>query len=426
MSFEVTEEVTIGELLKQNKLDIQTGPFGTMLQASSYVDRGVPVIAVKDIGVNKVIHGQSPCINETDANRLSKYKLKSGDIIFGRKGAVERRALITANEEGWIQGSDCMRIRFKSNDINPTYISYFFGSEYYKSWILQNAQGTTMLSLNQEILKRVPLPIKPLEIQNRIATILKTLDDKIGLNNAINKNLEEMAQALFKRWFIDFEFPNENGEPYKSSGGEFEESELGLIPKGWRVSVLSDVADILMGQSPKSEFYNEKGEGLPFHQGVTNYGFRYPSLHLYSSQLLRVASQGSILLSVRAPVGRINIANTDIVIGRGLGALNSKLDCNSYLFYLLKNLFMKEDQYGSGTIFNSITKKELENIKLIRPSDSIVQEYEKICSKIDEKVLSLSKETDALIQTRDTLLPKLMSGEIRVPLDEEELVNSNK
>ncbi|WP_197258392.1 restriction endonuclease subunit S [Paenibacillus dendritiformis] len=292
---------------------------------------------------------------------------------------------------------------------------------YYKlrSLDLHNLRvGSSQPLLTQSIIKEIVVGIPAFSEQVEIEAILCAIDDKIELNNTINKNLEEMAQAIFKRWFVDYEFPNENGEPYKSSGGEFEESELGLIPKKWRIAPLSEITNVLMGQSPKSEFYNTLGEGLPFHQGVSNYGSRFPTHNTYCTQALRVAKKGSILISVRAPVGRLNIADEDIIIGRGLGAISSKEKCNSFVYYLLKRIFAIEDQHGSGTIFNSITKKELENIKVIVPNRSIVREFENIVINIDGQIFNTAKQNVSLINIRDTLLPKLMSGEIRVPLDQ--------
>lgn len=351
-------------------------------------------------------------------------KFKNGDTLLARitpsleNGKTAFVNLLENNEIGF-GSTEFIVLRGKEGKTENEFVYYLSISPEFRSIAIKSMTGTSGRQRAQvDAIGKWKFMLPSLQEQKEIASLLSSLDDKIELNNAINKNLEEMAQALYKRWFVEFEFPNENGEPYKSSGGEFEESELGLIPRGWRVSRLYEIADILMGQSPKSEYYNEFGEGMPFHQGVSNYGYRFPMHKTYCTQALRVAKKGSILVSVRAPVGRLNIADRDLIIGRGLGAINSKNNCNSFMYYLLKRIFAVEDQHGSGTIFNSVTKKELEELVVINPSLEIMQQFEVIVSNLDEQLLNLYKEITNLSQVRDTLLPKLMSGEIRVPVEQ--------
>jgi type I restriction enzyme, S subunit len=267
----------------------------------------------------------------------------------------------------------------------------------------QFAGGSAQPLLNQTILKNISVKIPQLQVQEEISSVIFSLTDKIQLNLQMNQTLEEMAMTLYKHWFVDF-------GPFQD--GEFVESELGMIPKGWEVSSLKEFANILMGQSPKSEFYNQERKGLPFHQGVKDFGIRFPVHTVYCTQELRIANKGDILLSVRAPVGRINIANNKLVIGRGLSALHSKSGHNSFLLYTLKRIFVFEDQYGSGTVFNSINKKDIEHLKFIRPSQEVLDNFEKRVSKFDSLIESNTKEIEELQELRDYLLPRLLSGEI--------------
>jgi len=255
--------------------------------------------------------------------------------------------------------------------------------------------------------------------QRTIAATLSCLDDMIELNNRTNQILEEIAQAIFKSWFIDFEFPNEDGEPYKSSGGEMVDSELGEIPKGWRVGKLEDIAKITMGQSPSGSSYNDKKEGIVFYQGRTDFGKRYPTIRLYTTEPKRLAAKGDVLLSVRAPVGDINVASEDCCIGRGLAALTSKTNCNSYLLYELLNLTDSFNIFnGEGTVFGSINKVTLNNLRVMIPLDKHMQIFQNEVGKLDELIENNSTQIKYLTNVRDTLLPKLMSGEIRVPVEE--------
>ena len=192
------------------------------------------------------------------------------------------------------------------------------------------------------------------------------------------------------------------------------ESPLGPIPQGWEVKQLGEICDVLMGQSPKSDFYNETGEGLPFHQGVTDFGQRFPTDRVYCTVQKRIAERGDILFSVRAPVGRINVANKKIVIGRGLSAIRSKSDNQAFMLQQLKDRFQEEDTIGSGTIFNAITKTDLLGVQLLEPTKPIITKFEQTAELISLELTNLTMRNQNLQQTRDLLLPKLISGEIDV------------
>lgn len=186
------------------------------------------------------------------------------------------------------------------------------------------------------------------------------------------------------------------------------------MPKGWKEQTLADIADVVMGQSPKSEFYNEQKNGLPFHQGVANFATRFVDDEIYSTSFTRVAEANSILFSVRAPVGRINITKNKIVIGRGLAAINHKFGYQNYLFYLLKERFFKDNLIGNGSIFSSISKDELLAQKFMIPVDSLVKYYNHIAENIDLKIFALDTQIKVMIEARNRLLSKLMNGEIEV------------
>ena len=177
---------------------------------------------------------------------------------------------------------------------------------------------------------------------------------------------------------------------------------------------LTEVANVVMGQSPKSEFYNREGKGLPFHQGVGSFGARFVIDSTYSTSFTRIAEAGSILFSVRAPVGRLNITKNKVVIGRGLAAINHRAGKQSYLFYLLKERFFKDDIIGNGAIFASISKDELLGQKFMVPTDEIVDRFDAIVRDIDRKIAGLADQIILLTEARDRLLPKLMNGEIEV------------
>lgn len=266
--------------------------------------------------------------------------------------------------------------------------------------------GAAQPKLNQDNLKRISIYLPNKNEQDIIAGILSSLDAKIETNNKLNEKLEEMAQAIFKSWFVDF-------EPFKDK--PFHETELGMIPEGWEVGSLSDIATITMGQSPCGTSYNENGEGIIFYQGRTEFGFRFPSIRLYTTAPSRFAEVGSTLMSVRAPVGDINMALLRCCIGRGVASIKSNCDCDSYIYYLMKSLKKRFDIYnGEGTVFGSVGRDTLRGLLITIPPSSVISDFEMNISKIDSRIKTNELESKRLASLRDTLLPRLMSGELIV------------
>ena len=219
-----------------------------------------------------------------------------------------------------------------------------------------------------------------------------------------NHNLEEQAQALYKSWFIDF-------EPFKD--GPFVDSELGMIPEGWHVGSLSEIADVTMGQSPSGASFNENGCGIAFYQGRTEFGFRFPSIKLFTTEPTRFAEPHSVLMSVRAPVGDINVSLDKCCIGRGLAAIMAHNNAFSFVFYTLKSKSTELDLYnGEGTVFGSINKKDLEGLSVLIPPPSVIQRFNDCIKPIDDSIEISCKEVLSLGYSRDSLLPRLMSGHL--------------
>ena len=294
----------------------------------------------------------------------------------------------------------------KNININPIYVSYYIKSKTFQNQISSIVVGSAIPTLSQKNLANLYLKIQGSQTQQEIAGILSSLDAKIETNNKLNEKLEEMAQAIFKSWFVDF-------EPFKDK--PFHETELGMIPEGWEVGSLSDIATITMGQSPCGTSYNENGEGIIFYQGRTEFGFRFPSIRLYTTAPSRFAEVGSTLMSVRAPVGDINMALLRCCIGRGVASIKSNCDCDSYIYYLMKSLKKRFDIYnGEGTVFGSVGRDTLRGMLITIPPSSVISDFEMNISKIDSRIKTNELESQRLASLRDTLLPRLMSGELIV------------
>ena len=289
-------------------------------------------------------------------------------------------------------------------DPQKVYIRYFY---YYLRPLLvafqQQATGATTKFLTLKILNNLDVFLPALETQKKVAAILSAYDDLIEINKRRIELLENLAEEIYREWFVRFRFPD-----YETA--EFEKG----IPKDWKESSLGEIANILMGQSPKSEFYNQQGDGLPFHQGVGTYGERFPITETFCSVDGRTAKANDILFSVRAPVGRLNIADKKMIIGRGLAAISHKGGFNNYLFYLLKMAFSNEDLIGNGSIFNSVGKDELHQFKLFIPNEQLIKTYEQRATPITQQIATLMQAQENLTQTKNTLLPRLISGKLSV------------
>lgn len=359
--------------------------------------------------------GKYPFIQTADVKAANFY-ITEYDTTYNEKGLAQSRL--------WNPGTLCITIAANIADTGilamdacfPDSVMGFLPYEriadvrfvkYCFDILQQNckkiSQGAAQDNLSWEKLSTILFPAPPIEVQTKIADILSTYDNLIENNQKQIKLLEEAAQRLYKEWFVDLRFPGH--ENTKITDG---------IPEGWKIQTLSQIADVVMGQSPKSEFYNQNGQGLPFHQGVGSYGTRFVVDKIYSTSFTRIAEAGSILFSVRAPVGRLNLTRNRVVIGRGLAAINHRLGKQSYLFYLLKEHFFKDDVIGNGAIFASISKDELLAQQFTIPVSNLIEQFNVIVSDMDGRIAELAEQVTLLIEARDRLLPKLMSGEIEV------------
>lgn len=334
--------------------------------------------------------------------------LSTGDIVFvrsnGNKELVGRCMLIDNPPENVTYSGFCIRARLKdTTNHDPVFWTYHFKNMAFRRAMSGTAIGANIQNLSQCRLTVYETMVPEVEEQKKIANILSIYDNLIENNQKQIKLLEEAAQRLYKEWFVDLRFP-----------GYEDVTIVDGVPEGWKKAKLVDIAEIIMGQSPKSEFYNSEKEGLPFHQGVGSYGRRFVVDEVYSTSYTRIAEENSILFSVRAPVGRLNITKNRIVIGRGLAAMKHKLGYQNYLFYLLKERFFKDDLIGNGSIFTSITKEKLLNQAFLISDEKIIRKFNEIAKNMDDKINALDSQIGLLKQARNRLLPKLMSGKIEV------------
>ena len=374
-------------------------------KAPKFIEKGEYIFVNAKNLYNGYILDNDPT-KKTSREEYLKYKKPLGKhtILYSIDGTIGNIARYRG--EKCVLGKGACYLNCNPQIVESSYLYYQLQGPHFKSYIHLMSTGSTIKHISLKTMREYVFELPSLTDQRRIASILSSLDRKIELNNKINADLEEMAQAIFKNWFVDF-------EPFKD--GKFVDSELGMIPEGWKVGTLADIAEITMGQSPAGNSLNENREGMIFYQGSSDFGFRFPSIRVFTTEPKRLAVANSVLFSVRAPVGDINVAKEECCIGRGVASIKSKYGYDSYLFYTMKSLHKLFDSFdGEGTVFGSINKKTLSAIQILLPSDGIVEQFNNIASSFDDRIRSLSDESSRLSTLRDTLLPRLMSGELEV------------
>ena len=393
---------------------IQTGPFGSQLHQSDYVESGVPCIMPTNIGrmldfqVAGIAH-----ISESDALKLSRHIVHEGDIVYSRRGDIEKCAYVSQEQDGWFCGTGCLKITINSNLAVPKFVAYYLSTDEIKSWIVGNAVGTTMLNLNTSVLADVPLSLPSIQMQKRCVQILDSNENKIDLNNRINHNLEEQAQALYKSWFVDF-------EPFK--GGDFVDSELGLIPEGWRVGTLSELGDIVAGGTPsktKPEYYTNNGIAWLTPKDLSIKCNKFTARGEiditedgYKNSSAKLMPRGSVLFSSRAPIGYISIAKGDICTNQGFKSVVPTYAGTAYLYYWLCENTEAIEAQASGSTFKEASGSLMRSFPALVPEKSVIDSFEKELSPILNEQEILEEEINHAEQIRDSLVPRLMSGEL--------------
>jgi type I restriction enzyme S subunit len=344
---------------------------------------------------------------ELSEKEKEKSLLKEGDLLFARRSLVAEGAgkcsIVKELSEPTTFESSIIRARPDPTKASSDYLYYFFNSEVGRRTLGTILRQVAVSGITGTDLANLRLSLPSVATQQRIAELVSDLDDKIELNLQMNATLEATAQAIFKRWFVDFQFPGFDGELIDG------------LPRGWRIGDLSEQFNITMGQSPPGESYNETGQGIMFFQGRTDFGFRFPNTRMFTTDPKRFAKKFDTLVSVRAPVGDMNLTMNDCCIGRGLSAVRHRQDFFSYTYYLLnsmKDVFKGFE--GEGTVFGSINKSNFERLEVTIADENVIKRFEDTVNPIDERIHINTVEIRTLTELRDGLLPKLMSGKIRV------------
>lgn len=427
------ERTTLGDVVRRGGGSIQTGPFGSQLHAHDYVDVGIPSIMPVNIGDNRLIRDGIACISEADAQRLAKHIVRKGDIIYSRRGDVERRALVRDAEDGWFCGTGCLKVRLGEGAVAPEFASYYLGHPDVRSWIVRHAVGITMPNLNTDIMQSVPFLLPPLDTQLAIVAVLGSLDDKIEQNRRTARALERLARAIFRAWFVDFEpvkakaagrgsaasFPSMPQAVFDALPTTFTDSDLGPVPEGWSTAPLSSIARFLNGLALQKFPPTGDGSDLP---------------------VIKIAElrKGS---SVSADRANANISaeyiidDGDLVFSwsgtleavfwfGGRGALNQHLFKVTSAEYPLWWCFRWIEHHlpwfrtiasSKATTMGHIKRGHLDEAKVVVPSPQVLRAADDLIDPLIQEASNLQIESRRLAALRDYLLPQLLSG--RVPVE---------
>ncbi len=404
------EIAKLGDISK----NIQTGPFGSQLHQSDYSECGIPVVMPKDLVGGKISEESIARVDKTHVERLCRHKIEVGDILYSRRGDVGRCAHVTKKEEGWLCGTGCLRVTIDSEKADSRFVFFQLQHPDTVGWVEKHAVGATMLNLNTTILSSVPIRLPALEIQKRIADILSAYDDLIENNQKQIKLLEEAARRLYKEWFVNLRFPGH--ENTKIVDG---------VPEGWRVASIADICDTVGGGTPstKIQSYYEKGDILwvtptditrnfslallDTEKKITPEGLKNSSAKMLPAE--------TILMTSRASVGFFGMCKYEVCTNQGfISCIPKRENLQMYLLFNLKSRVEEIRQKAGGSTYLEISKTVFRELKIILPKDEVLAEYQKNVHDIFDEIYCRTEMIKSLVDMRNRLLPKLMSGEVEV------------
>lgn len=385
----MTDKVVLSELIT----DVAMGPFGSNLKKDNFMDSGIPVIRGGNL-YEAEVGGEFVFVSEKKAQSLKRSLAYPDDIVITHRGTLGQVSIVPHGVYPYYLASQSqLRLTPNKERVNPRYLLYYLRSDMGQHEIMQHTSqvGVPSIATPTKAVKSFKIALPSLADQKRIVEVLGAIDQKIKLNLKMNETLEQMAQALFREYFI------ENSE----------------APE-WANMTLGELFDITMGQSPPGSSYNVDNNGMTFYQGRAEFGSRFPQKRLSTIKPMRMAKHGDVLLSVRAPVGDINQANEDCCIGRGLAAIHSNEGLESFCYYYMKRLRPIFAEYNlEGTVFGAINGKQLKGLSVIAPPAELRQSFNQVAQELDEQIWNNSNQIQALNTLRNSLLPRLISGKIK-------------
>lgn len=404
--------------VKLSDISLETGKYGIPAISEEYSELHYRYLRITDIAPDgTLINDNKKSISSKEA---SDYLLSKNDIVFARTGNSTGKSFFYEPKYGdLVYAGFLIKFKLDENKVNPKFIKYYTISSRYIAWVESFQDGSTRGNLNAQSFANMELDLPSREQQDTLVQVLSTIDDKIEVNKKINEELEQMARELYDYWFVQFDFPNAEGKPYKASGGDMVYSDVLklFLPKGWSVTDINSVSTIIAGQSPKSEFYNSEGNGIPFLQGNRTFKTFYPEIDTWTALSKKTVEDKTILVSVRAPVGAMNIANQAVSIGRGIVGIIEKNNHQEFLWYLLKSNVKNIISNSSGSTYESISSDTLKKINIVYPPENLIYKFDRVVVSIYNKIKINCEEIIKLEEIKDKLLPMLMNGQVNIKKD---------
>jgi len=414
-------QTTLGELVSKEKKSIISGPFGSNIGKIFFKEKGIPVIRGNNLstGGEKFKDDGFVFITREKADELNCYAIKN-DLIFTAVGTIGQVGIIDEklNYNEYVISNKQLRVRFDNKKITPLFAYYWFSSYWIQKLILQRNVGSTVPLINLSVLKGLPIALpKSLSVQTGIVEVLENISIKIELNNRINAELEAMAKTLYDYWFVQFDFPDKKGKPYKTNGGKmvWNEELKREVPEGWEVKDLQEIAKCIMGQSPKGESYNQDGIGIPLLNGPADYENGALKGRTYTTEPTRLCQMDDLVLCIRATIGNLVYAEQEFCLGRGVAAVRTNDKRLSELIYFL--LIQEIERFkiqATGSIIVGITKDDLIKSKCLIPTEELIDSFHELVKPQFDKIRINIKENQKLTELRDWLLPMLMNGQVKV------------
>jgi len=392
---------------------IQTGPFGSQLHQYDYSETGTPVIMPKDMMGSSIIEDSIARIADNHVQRLKKHIVKKGDIVYSRRGDVGRCVLISPKEDGWICGTGCLKVSLDTKKVVPSFIFYILQRKESIEWVENHAVGSTMPNLNTGILSNVPLTIPSLSTQQKIVSILSNYDTLIDINTKRIKLLEESARELYKEWFVRMRFPGHEKTKFVKG-----------IPEGWKIKLIDDICQSVGGGTPSTSNDNYWGGSIKWvtptditskHSlPLLNIEGRITEAGLKNSSA-KLLPPGAILMTSRASIGFFGICKEPVCTNQGFISI---IPNESYLhMYLVCNLMMRKEEIvanANGATFLEISRGRFRKMEILLPDVETLSKFEEKCNMLFEAVYNIELQNQNLAATRDRLLPRLLSGELKV------------
>ena len=406
---------TLGELCKNQNGKIQTGPFGSQLHQSDYVDDGIPVVMPKDINQQGIDLSSVAKISAETAERLSRHKLHKDEIVFPRRGEITKCALIKQEQEGFLCGTGCLKITVPAKALNPLFFRYYLAKKEIIEWLDGNAVGATMKNLSTGILQKLPVVYPALPIQKKIAGILSAYDDLIENNLKRIKLLEEMAQITYEEWFVRLRFPGHKTTPINPETG---------LPEGWRMGTMQDLFDFKNGYAFKSGTYVQDGQ----HKIVTIKNVQDGSFIPDTTDTIAELpsnikahhhlSTGDIIMSLTGNVGRVCLVyGENYLLNQRVAKVVPNIPADRlYVYTLLRSrgTLTQLENISNGAAQQNLSPVNASKMPALVPARNVLNDFNKNIGSIIDLICLKNIENNRLREARDILLPRLMTGVIDV------------